>query len=315
ELEPVEEPESTEPGAGDEDVLEVLPVVLSDDTRELIEIDKVDQDRLYMFENEFDKSEEIREGYESPADLQDLDAADDHGPADDVEDLEPIEPAEDAGEAPISTDGVAFIGIEDILDRVRSAEQGDAVGAAAPAGAGGSMESLIMTRTTGILPGADDMEDAFLFDDETPVLAWSAEGLDYDRYLRGFKKGATGVYKSLMSLSKEYNALCGVLMAGTRKGLESDYAVGLDDESASFLSVTKNESVWDAWFAERKVVVVPDLADSPYAEKTRHNEYRYIKAALFLPALYHGAEAYLFMGFKEAPSDPMALLINVETAK
>jgi len=174
------------------------------------------------------------------------------------------------------------------------------------------METLIETRTTGILPGMDLTDDDFRFEDETPELAWSEDGLDYDRFLKGFKKGATGVYKSLMSLSKDYNAICGVLLAGSRKGLETDYAVGLDDESATHLSVTRNEGVWSDWFGERKVVFVPNLPASLYAEKTRLNEFRFIQSALFLPAIYHGSQSYIFLGFKEAPADPVSMLVSAK---
>ena len=99
-----------------------------------------------------------------------------------------------------------------------------------------------------------------------------------------------------MSLSKEYRgAICGILLAGSPKGLQTDYAVGLDDESATSLSVTRDEAIWQEWFASRQIIFVPDLKNSPYSRKTPHSEYRNISAALFL-------------GFKVVPSDPLSLL-------
>ncbi|PIE04143.1 MAG: hypothetical protein CSA76_05745 [Spirochaetales bacterium] len=176
-----------------------------------------------------------------------------------------------------------------------------------------SIETLIHIHTTGILPGMDSGAEGILFDDEIPVISWTSEGLDYDRYLRGFKRGPTGVYKSLMSLSREYNAVCAVLMVGSRKGLETDYAVGLDDESASHLSVTRNEAVWDEWFAKRQVVFVPSLAQSLYAEKIRYSEFMFVRSGMFIPALYLGTEACVFLGFKDVPADPASLLQQMAT--
>ena len=338
ELESAGEEDGAEAAGDEEDVLEVLPVVLSDDSRELIEIDKIDQDRLYMFEKEFRNSKETRDDFEDSAELQELDEEieeiseiDEHGihdktesdgtlvELDDLEELDELDEAEDHDKLKkdtASSSEVTFISIEDIIEKIRRPESVIDDMIAADSSDRISMESLIMTRTTGILPGMDLTDDEFLFDDETPYLSWSEEGLDYDRYLKGFKKGATGVYKSLMTLSKDYNAICGVLLAGSRKGLETDYAVGLDDDSATYLSVAKNEAVWDTWFNERKVIYVPQLSNSLYAEKTSHNEFRFIKAALFMPALYHGSHAYIFLsGFKDTPIDPMAMLVNIELAK
>ena len=116
-----------------------------------------------------------------------------------------------------------------------------------------------------------------------------------------------------MSLSKDYNAICGVLLAGSRKGLETDYAVGLDDDSATHLSVTRNEPVWSEWFNERKVVCIPNLPGSLYAEKTSHNEFRLIRSALFIPAVFHGSQSYIFLGFKEPPTDPLSMLVSVKS--
>jgi|GEM_PF-692388 len=311
ELEIVEEPEPLAPERTEEEVLEVLPVVLSEDSRELIEIDKVDQDRLYMFEKEFNKPRDSQEEPEEleVEELEELDEFDEPEELDELDEIGPEGPLEGAGR------DVVFISVAEILETVKSAEIEAVETAFDEAEEETSMESLVMTRTSGILPGMESLDEEFSFDEGTPVLAWSESGLDYDRYLKGFKKGATGIYKSLMSLSKDFNAICGVLLAGSRKGLETDYAVGLDDESATYLSASKTEPVWDEWFRERDVVFVPDLSTSFYAEKTSHNEFRYIRSALFLPAVYHGAPSYIFLGFKDSPADPMAILMPREAAK
>ena len=283
----------------------------------MIEIDKVDQDRLYMFESEFNKSEKNRQENDESSDLQETDdQVDELEELDELEEVDELEklPADSADDTVSGDDrDVIFISIEDIQDRIRISEADIYQKADSGEDSGESMESLVMTRTTGILPGMDSLEGNFQFEDETPELSWSADGLDYDRFLRGFKKGATGIYKSLMSLSKDYNAICGVLLAGSRKGLETDYAVGLDDESATHLSVTRNEPVWSEWFSERKVVFIPNLSGSLYSEKTSHNEFRYIRSALFMPVIFHGSQSYIFLGFKDPPADPLSMLVNAES--
>ncbi|MDF1566671.1 MAG: hypothetical protein P1P77_01485 [Spirochaetaceae bacterium] len=311
ELDSAEELEELKTDEKIEETLEILPVVLSDDSRELIEIDKVDQDRLYMFDKEFksakdssdnDDIAELQEVEDNDGELEELEELVEVGSPDDVADKESTE-----------VDSVQFIAVDEVLKTVRKAEaeaektQGESDTESV------SMESLIMTHTSDILPGLDEIDEEFRFGEESPVLNWSQDGLDYDRYLLGFKKGATGIYKSLMSLSKEYNAICGVLLAGSRKGLETDYAVGLDDDSATQLSVNRAETIWDDWFNQREIIFVPNLSESKYADKTRHNEFRFIKSAIFIPATYRGAPSYIFLGFKEAPADPLALIVGAET--
>lgn len=289
EIQPLDDLQEDEPG------LETLEEVDEDQSGELIEISKgAERGRLYMFDKQNQNDIEVSDG-----DLEDLEELDE---LEEVEDL----PEEDA----VSSDAdktVRFIDIAEVLPSSEVSESQAGAGASGTRDDGISMESLIMTRTTGILPGVDSADD-FEFDDEIAVLAWSDDGLDYDRYLRGFKKGVTGIYKSLMGLSKQFHAVCGVMMASSSKGIETEYAVGLDDESAATLSAAAGEEVWEQWFSKRRIVFVPDLSSSLYAEKTRHVEYRHVKSALFIPVVYNGSQSYVFLGFKEVPQDLMSLL-------
>jgi low affinity Fe/Cu permease len=302
ELESAEELEELKTDEEIEETLEVLPVVLSDDSRELIEIDKVDQDRLYMFDKEFKTAKDSSEG-EDIAELQEVE--DNDGELEELEELvEDGSPDDAAEKESTGVDSVQFIAVDEVLKSVRKAEaeaektQGESDTESV------SMESLIMTHTSDILPGLDEIDEEFSFGEDSPVLNWFQDGLDYDRYLLGFKKGATGIYKSLMSLSKEYNAICGVLLAGSRKGLETDYAVGLDDDSATQLSVNRAETIWDEWFNQREIIFVPKLSESKYADKTRHNEFRFIKSAIFIPATYRGAPPIYSSDSRKHPPIP-----------
>ncbi len=273
-----------------------------------------------MFDKEFKKTETINHEEDKPSVMQESEEVIDD--FDEVEELEEVEEFEDQDELDdtevekspaVDTEirKVEFFTIDDIKERITS-NVTDTLTApvAVVTERGDSMETLVKTRTIGILPELDDLGDGFDFGNETAELIWTDEGLDYDRFLQGFKKGATGIYKSLMSLSKDYNAICGVLLAGSRKGLETDYSVGLDDESATNLSITRNESLWSEWFGDRRLIFVPNLSGSLYAEKTSHNDFRYIRSALFLPVLYHGSQSYIFLGFKDPPSDPLTMIVS-----
>ena len=292
EIQPLDDLQEDEPG------LETLEEADEDQSGELIEISKgAEGGRLYMFDKQNQNDIEVSDG-----DLEDLEELDELEEVEEVEEL----PEDDT----VSSDAdktVRFIDIAEVLPTSEVSESRAGAGASGTRDDGISMESLIMTRTTGILPGVDSADD-FEFDDEIAVLAWSDDGLDYDRYLRGFKKGVTGIYKSLMGLSKQFHAVCGVMMASSSKGIETEYAVGLDDESAATLSAAAGEEAWEQWFSKRRIVFVPDLASSLYAEKTRHVEYRHVKSALFIPVVYNGSQSYVFLGFKEVPQDLMSLL-------
>jgi len=160
------------------------------------------------------------------------------------------------------------------------------------------------------LPSAESDDKDLHFAHDFPKLSWQEDGLNYDQYLREFESGSAGVFKSLMKLSKEYKANCGTLFLNSKKGLEADCSVGLSDECAIQLSVTRDEKIWSEWFERRLMVLIPNLSNSLYANKIEHYEFRYIHAALLIPIIYSGTPSYLFFGFKKAPEDPMGLLIG-----
>jgi len=283
------------------EALEDLPVVFADAFGELIEIGKLKQSKLYTFEGAPDGAYENVIG-----DLESLD----EDRADDLEEIEKPVTADKLNSAPESDsmDKVVFIPVAEVVGKYGKSkpnkvndenfEHGD------------SIESLIKSRTTGILPSAESDDKDLHFAHDFPKLSWQEDGLNYDQYLREFESGSAGVFKSLMKLSKEYKANCGTLFLNSKKGLEADCSVGLSDECAIQLSVTRDEKIWSEWFERRLMVLIPNLSNSLYANKIEHYEFRYIHAALLIPIIYSGTPSYLFFGFKKAPEDPMGLLIG-----
>ena len=278
------------------EVLEILPVVLTDDTRELIEIDKVNRDELFMNINNYDQ-----ESVESIAEAEELD------------ELEELEELDENPEDKSVNREVEFIDMKELIKEIKRIEPVSITDDFHVDPKEITMESLIINKTTGILPEVD--ENSMFFLDESAKITWSDDGLDYDEFLSGFKKNTTGIYKSLMKISKQYNAICAVLLSGSDNGLESEYSVGLDGDSAACLSVDMDEQAWVEWFSNRQIVFVPNLKSSLYSGKIQRSDYRYIQSGLFIPALFQGSHSYIFLGFKEVLADPTLLLVNNQKVK
>lgn len=292
------------------EALEVLPVVLADDFGELVEIGKVKQDKMYTFdgapdaihEDVIDNLESLDEDDERYGDLEELDEPGNAGKL-------------DSKSGSSSTERVMFIPVAEVVrqySKLRSNEVNDGDEHFEHSD---PIESLINSEITDVLPEAESGNGDLHFAHESSELSWREDGLDYDRYLREFESGSTGVCKSLMKLSKEYRAICGTLFLSSKKGLVTDYTVGLSDECAAQLSVARGEKLWTEWFEKRLLVFIPDLPNSPYASRTEHYEFRYIRAAIFIPIIYSGTSSYLFLGFKEVPEDLMGLLVGVTLVK
>jgi len=287
------------------EVLEILPVVLADDFGELVEIDNVKQSRLYMFDGTPDATLENAIDNLKPLDEEDEGAVD-------LEEINGPDTADSLVSKPESSsvDRVMFIPIAEVVRLYRKSKSDVVNDEDEDYRHSDSMESLIETRTMGILPGTEPNNENLHFAHGVPELSWREDGIDYDRYLRNFESDSTGICKSLMKLSKEYRAICGALFLSSKKGLVTDYAVGLSDECATRLSVARGDKLWSEWFGKRLVIFIPELSNSPYASRTKHHEFRYIRAAVFIPIIYSGHSSYLFLGFKETPEDPMGLLVG-----
>jgi len=289
----------------DSEALEILPVVLADDFGELVEIDNVKQTRLYMFDKAADAT------FEDAIDnLKPLDESDEG--TGDLEEIDEPDAADRLDSKPESrsVNSVMFIPIAEVVRKYRKAKSDVVNDEDGHFRHSDSMESLMKTKPMGILPGTKSNNEDLHFANEVPELSWREDGIDYDRYLRDFESDSTGICKSLMKLSKEYRAICGALFLSSEKGLVTDYAVGLSDECAAQLSVARGDKLWSEWFDKRLVVFIPELSNSPYSGITKHHEFRYIRAAVFIPIIYDGNSSYLFLGFKEAPEDPMGLLVG-----
>jgi len=294
------------------EVFGVLPVVLADDFGELLEIDNVKQSRLYMFdgapnpscEDVTDNLETLDRDDEGADDLEEVDEPD----AADKSDLKP----ESVETSPV--DGAMLIPIAEIVKRYHNSRPAEAHDGKGNFAHSDSIESLIKTNVTGILPGVKSDDKNLPFAHKYLDLGWQKDGLDYDRYLQNFEPNSTGIYKALMKLSKECGAICGALFLSSKKGLVTNYAVGLSEGCAAQLSVRRSEKLWTEWFERRLAVFIPELSNSPYASKTGHYEFRYVRAASLIPIIYAGTPSYLFLGFKEVPEDFMKLLVGADAA-
>ncbi len=126
-------------------------------------------------------------------------------------------------------------------------------------------------------------------------------GLDYDDYLDQFRKPLTDrvVFRSLIAISQEISAV-GVIMLAEHDGkYEPLLNIGVDDTTVSRFHFTGEDPISVDVLRKRKAFVLHKPAAAVEALRARisSEDGGYMKRAVFLPATYRGANAFLFFAF------------------
>jgi hypothetical protein len=126
-------------------------------------------------------------------------------------------------------------------------------------------------------------------------------GLDYDDYLDQFRKPLTDrvVFRSLIAISQEISAV-GVIMLGEHDGkYEPLLNIGVDDTTVSRFRFTGEDAVSVDVLRKRKAFVLhkPLASVDMLRARISPEDGGYMKRAVFLPATYRGANAFLFFAF------------------
>ena len=138
-------------------------------------------------------------------------------------------------------------------------------------------------------------------------------GIDYDGYLEGFRRGKTETdrLRSLVDLSRSLRAVNAGIFVATGGRFEAKLKVGLLDHAGT-LAFSAQEPVGARYLHPRKAVVVAGSLEKVTA-LARHfhpDDLKYMQGALFLPAVYQGANAVLFLGLPVKKRWSMAEIIT-----
>ncbi len=124
------------------------------------------------------------------------------------------------------------------------------------------------------------------------------KGIDYKRFLRGYKNDERGIVKSLMEVSQKCKALCGAILEEAKGEYRAAHTIGLDNRSKFGLFV--NEDPLYQYMEEKQVILgnLPLELINSLRSKLSEIDRQYIKSFVFLPLDLKNGPAYLFLGFQ-----------------
>jgi hypothetical protein len=151
---------------------------------------------------------------------------------------------------------------------------------------------------------------------ETITIPLVQDGFDYDAYLQQFgaKQEETTLFKSLIEISKRVNAIAVALLAEKNDGFWPDMTLGLNEKSVGGFHFFTDELFVKQYFSRSDTLVINKAADriEELVSKFSKDDIKYIKRAIFFPAIHGHTRSLLFFAFsRELPLDIDAILRNM----
>ena len=224
---------------GSEENFEVLPLVLSEEYRELIEIDRFDSSHIYMFdENQASNSGWARFG-DDIAQVEDIDKGIELlGEAEGIEealekdkDIQSYqEPAGIFEEVSPEKPNVQIFPVKEILSNSRQQEE-DSIKDREENSEKSTIEFLITTVNLDFISEEDKISENLFTNSSISELKWTPRGLDLDQFIHAFADNDTNVYKALMKISRYYKAIKCILSEEVDSGMKAEFILGMEDKS------------------------------------------------------------------------------------
>ena len=140
------------------------------------------------------------------------------------------------------------------------------------------------------------------------------DGLDYDNYLAQFQGGnrETLTLRSLIELSRKVKAVGSAISYKRRDSYVPALSVGMRDVEARF-RFTAGEPFYERFLEKRKTLIIQEPLENikAFAGKFSRDDFSYIKGAIFLPTMFRGQEAVLFLGLPTSKDMNMVDLIEL----
>lgn len=164
-------------------------------------------------------------------------------------------------------------------------------------------EVLGTARSNPVFEGLDDHETA------RPRWQWTREGFNLDETLKVYPQDNTGVYKCLMDLTKNFEAFAGAILEKKGADWVAHHSVGFSDSGKQNLVFSPETGLYQACLTKPAVSVLNgEPGRNRLLYQTLHaKDLKFIKAVAILPVVFEGREAFLFLGMKRYPAEPLVL--------
>ncbi len=141
------------------------------------------------------------------------------------------------------------------------------------------------------------------------------DGINFDQYVTAGSGSQSSLkeLRGLTKVSRVFNALSAVILTSGEEGLHVEHGIGLEDTNTDGLLIPYSSTVYERILANRyflflrtKTTGIPTL-DSLFREEGS----RSFNSSLFMPIIFRGKPAYLFLGIKQSDIDIISSLRQI----
>ncbi|MFP4429695.1 MAG: hypothetical protein ACLFPV_00400 [Spirochaetaceae bacterium] len=127
------------------------------------------------------------------------------------------------------------------------------------------------------------------------------QGLDYDRFLAGYKQNESGVFKSLVTFTRIVKARAASIFLKKETTCVAAYTLGIDDACAAELRVPVDSFLYREILGKQKAILFrhPLHHYADFHGVCSDSLFSYIGRVVICPIRFRGEEAFLFLSARE----------------
>ncbi len=188
-------------------------------------------------------------------------------------------------------------------------------------GGGSGIDELVSSRVgLDLFPISDASEDREESSDpsrgddsyESRVLL-TESGIDYDRFLSGYKRTESGVFKSLVTFTRIAKARAASIFVKKETACVPAYTLGIDDACSEAIRIPVDSFLYRQVLGKQKAILFkhPLQHFADFSGVCSDSLFSYIGRVVICPIRFRGEEAYLFLSAREGIDSVQAFFDSI----
>ncbi len=205
----------------------------------------------------------------------------------------------DEPRAPVDADTAGLV--ESVVSEEESDEKAAVGGSGIDALFGGDDLDLF-----GDLSGDESAVHRSVFDTVEPGVIEdfpvTERGVDYDRILGRFRRSESGIYRSLVAVTRAWNAKSGVIFVEEGDSYLPRFSIGLVEDCRAKLEIGKRSELHRQIIKPRRILLIKQPLDeiSYFNRECDTSQLGFLRRSMLLPIVFRDSDAYLLIGVAES---------------
>ncbi len=188
-------------------------------------------------------------------------------------------------------------------------------------GSGSGIDELVSSRVgLDLFPISDSAEDREPSSDSSKAddgyqsrVLLTDSGIDYDRFLFGYKRNESGVFKSLVTFSRIAKARAASIFVKKETACVPAYTLGIDDACSDAIRIPVDSFLYRQILGQQKAILFkhPLQYFDDFSGVCSDSLFSYIGRVVICPIRFRGEEAYLFLSTREGIDSVQAFFDSI----